>query len=388
MNILLIGERYSDNIGDPILCKTVESEIKNLFPYANTFWCDISGRTNYSKDKRNISLKLRIYLFLKKIMYSFSFGRKLFNSTFKKKEKKKITNINLTNQNYDLAIFVGGQLFKDTFIESISFFIENLKLRNIPVIFHACGIGYLGGKENKQKLLNAINSSIVKSISIRESKNYFDKFVEINNIVPLFKETFDPAINVSRYFTYNSKKENVIGLGIMYSKEYSKKLQKRMWKQIIEYLNNEKIEWNIFINGNKFDLEFCEELVSEMAINNKKIYCTHNVNEYLNLINSFRMMISMRLHSHIVAYSLGVPSIAISWDDKVREFFLKCKNEKYCFPMCNLDKVFFNTIDSLYNLNSCYFESKKEILDFQQNYQIDLLKKDILKITGEENRIV
>ena len=40
----------------------------------------------------------------------------------------------------------------------------------------------------------------------------------------------------------------------------------------------------------------------------------------VELISSFESIVAFRLHASIAAFILGVPSVALSWDDKVRQF--------------------------------------------------------------------
>ena len=44
MKILLVGEYYSENIGDPLLCRTVERILQEAYPEAEIIPCDLYGR--------------------------------------------------------------------------------------------------------------------------------------------------------------------------------------------------------------------------------------------------------------------------------------------------------------------------------------------------------
>ena len=44
MKILLIGEYYSENLGDPLLCQSVERILKERYPQAQIFPFDLTGR--------------------------------------------------------------------------------------------------------------------------------------------------------------------------------------------------------------------------------------------------------------------------------------------------------------------------------------------------------
>ena len=55
--------------------------------------------------------------------------------------------------------------------------------------------------------------------------------------------------------------------------------------------------------------------------------------ELVKTISQFKSIVSFRLHSHIIAASLNIPSVSVVWDDKVRIFFEKIGHPERC---CNL----------------------------------------------------
>ena len=46
MKILLVGEFYSDNLGDPLLCQTVQKLILQDYPDARIIPFDLTGRVS------------------------------------------------------------------------------------------------------------------------------------------------------------------------------------------------------------------------------------------------------------------------------------------------------------------------------------------------------
>lgn len=47
MKILLIGEVYSPNLGDGVICETVAALIKQKYPNCEIVMADLSGRSEY-----------------------------------------------------------------------------------------------------------------------------------------------------------------------------------------------------------------------------------------------------------------------------------------------------------------------------------------------------
>ena len=55
--------------------------------------------------------------------------------------------------------------------------------------------------------------------------------------------------------------------------------------------------------------------------------------ELVELIASFRSIIGFRLHSHIIAASLDIPSVALVWDQKLPSFFAAMELKNRCFTI-------------------------------------------------------
>ena len=87
--------------------------------------------------------------------------------------------------------------------------------------------------------------------------------------------------------------------------------------------------------------------------------------ELVSLISSFKGIITARLHSCIVAYSLDVPAIAISWTKKVADFFALIKQPDRAIDIENLNvnyimKVFEKNMNREYDKTQ-YKKLKEEV---------------------------
>ena len=130
------------------------------------------------------------------------------------------------------------------------------------------------------------------------------------------------------------------------------------WKKMLKKLIKQKREFKIFTNGSNTDQLFAKYLLKKMNLDEKKYLVNkpRKPEELINTINSFNQIISMRLHSLIIAYSYDIPSIAISWDKKVNAFFDKINRHKLCFNLFECEKILNAEIEA-YDL-----EKKKEIM--------------------------
>ncbi|SEA98825.1 Polysaccharide pyruvyl transferase [Pelagibacterium halotolerans] len=81
---------------------------------------------------------------------------------------------------------------------------------------------------------------------------------------------------------------------------------------------------SLFTNGAQEDEEMLDLVVKELHRQNVSDVVRHDRPQtplgLIEQIGRFDALISHRLHANIVAYSLGVPAIALSWDSKVDAF--------------------------------------------------------------------
>ncbi|WP_172635009.1 polysaccharide pyruvyl transferase family protein [Amphibacillus xylanus] len=92
--------------------------------------------------------------------------------------------------------------------------------------------------------------------------------------------------------------------------------------------------------------------------------------ELVDIISSFRGIISFRLHSHIVACSLGVPGVSIMWDKKVKYFYENIQKPERVFELhSDSAKVITELIDAI---NNSYDEGIiREQKDFLKKLIVD-----------------
>ena len=208
MKLLLLGEHYSDNLGDAIISRCFRNF---LLGRSIDFDClDLSGRKKANKEKDIFSNKDEIhkrrnirYLILKKydfLHYHYSIIKTM------KYVKQSIPKF----VQYDAAIYIGGSVLINYFAFTI-FYINNiLNKKNIPVYFYGCGTGKLKKNTEKKMLIQALNLPNVKEIYLRDSIRFVNNNYMKNG--KLAKKTYDIALTTQDIFE-NSKKRYEVGLG-------------------------------------------------------------------------------------------------------------------------------------------------------------------------------
>lgn len=381
MNILIIGERYAQNLGDPVICETVAEAITSKYPQSNIIYFDISGRINYDeqyvrtnneysfKDKLFFKINDKISNFLK-IFVKYRMYKGIDEYRFLQ-SKYLLKNI-LKQHKIDIAIFAGGQLFMDHFIPMINESVSILAKKKVKIIFHACGFGPIS-KDGEILLKRSLKNKYVKDISVRDSIEYLKKKLNCIKIT----DTTDTALACSNFFNFNYSQQIPIGVGIIGLYEY-----KDFQKLLIKYLLDKNINFKLFTNGRCQDEEMAYTLLNELNIKSDNYILTKPINTKTLICNilQFESIISFRLHSLIIAASYGLKHYGFVWDNKVQDMFIKMNRADFCdYPSSN--NVFFdNIINKLNNDNSYKIKKKASQLADQSienlYYQINLCLKE------------
>lgn len=382
LNILLIGEYYSDNLGDGVICETVKSIfLKELDFNVKILPLDISGRNTWEDEIKNntpntpstetVNLKgyfHKIYKWFYKQTLNSRFGDFFYEIIRLKNINQKLKEYQ--SQKIDIAVFAGGQLFMDYFVFSIYLLQKMLIKKNVPISFNCCGVGKMKSGFKRLLLKKTLNSSNVRYISVRDNIEFFNKTYMKKREV---KRIFDPALVVNNYFCFEKKDTNKIGLGVIHPKvcrnngiNISNEQLVNLWKSIISSLESRGIIWELFTNGSAEDYQFAEYLVKILNLKKEKLAIKpKSPAGLINLIASYKSIISFRLHSHIISYSLGKVSVGFIWDEKVLEF-AKSINLQGNFYRLNhniTDQEFINNIIQTVTSEDCNKDYNNKIFE-------------------------
>ena len=326
MKILLVGEYYSDNLGDPLLCQTVERLILEAYPDARIIPFDLTGRvseTEYYEPKTSPVMD-RVtrwvydrFLYYRRAAIMRAYDRDKMRALrvwYRLKELQK-------QHRFDLVIFAGGSLFMDYFAGMINLIIRRFALSRTKVIFHACGMSTLD-EDAIYLLRQVLASRKVVSISLRDS---YDRFVELFPTKAKVMKTYDTALNCSRLYEGSREKKILLGIGLI-DRCYDQQLS------LIRYFLGRDIRWKAFTNGSPYDWEYAAKLLADAGIPEEQLetYLEKRpvtVQELIDTVTGFEKIVAFRMHCQIVAASFGVPSFGFAWDAKVTEFY-----EKLGFP--------------------------------------------------------
>ena len=298
--VLLIGVTSSDNLGDSLI---------SLLTYR------IMKDKGMDVEIANIETMPFFYKLLRKFRVPLNY--------------QKIADMELTQKlrkSNSIIVFAGGQMFFNYFVPYLTRIKECADKTNTPIIFNSCGFGPLS-KDATSELAQILNGKIVKQITVRDS---------LEKAISLTKKAFfipDVAICTNIYYTNSGDVNQKIGLGVIDTDAYNinhpdEKITKIQYLEIMFGVvtelskTNRKIE--LFTTGIERDQKMAIGLQEYCMAKGVKIYVAKrpkNVEQLLKTITSYQSIVSSRLHSLIIAYSYGIPSIGLSWDSKVDYFF-------------------------------------------------------------------
>jgi len=341
MKISVVGEYYSSNLGDPIIVDSLKYIIKKIDKRIEVNVVDLSARNTRVSSKSNQNIK-RISICKNLKSDLLTNVRSIRNITkWLYRDMKKI-DLYFSQQFKDsnLIIIAGGQLIMNNnfiFPLRLHSVIKYARKNNVPVYFNACGVQRYNKKTLGVILLQKIlNDKIVKKITTRDDIEMLKKYVTLHDKINV---AIDSAIMCDA--AYNIKKDqdsNILGLGVisadMYKRYYDRTKDDSylvteeelllFWRNLINEINSKKIPWRIFTNGDAIDYDFANKLIRSIGLDNRiSDYIEkepEEPEELLKTISQYSAIISHRLHSHIVAFSLGIPSIGLIWDKKTLDF--------------------------------------------------------------------
>lgn len=306
--ILLLTNRDSDNVGDQV----IEA-------------CDIALIQTVMK---NLGLKEHEY-------YINSRAAAIINKKYlATKEDKYLKGARKSIQESDLVVFGGAPVFNyryQNFYERTARTLELCKEYGKPAIFSAIGVeSYNEGNAKCERLRSTLNFDIVKQITTRDGIEKLEKYKQRDDLV--IGKVADPAVftaEVMKNFKAEKKAEKKIGLFVLRANgfldngfDFSRDQSAQLWLDIIDELTARGYDYTLITSGHFGDEAFLDYMIRDRHISEKKTVFNMNCPEKLvKKISSYDGIISTRLHPNIISYSLQVPAVGITWNEKVTKFY-------------------------------------------------------------------
>lgn len=226
-----------------------------------------------------------------------------------------------------------------------SFFFEiinNIALeRNIPVVISGVSVAKPDEQDWRfRQLKTVINYPNVKLITTRDGmqgvgilKDYYVNEESIR-VLPIG----DPALLLKKYYTVqDSPDRHHVGIGLIrkkifdnYGQEMGGKDLMSIYSELIDIMEGEGIDWQLFCNGMTDDYAFGLELLKVKGLPDAKLaHKPVDAQDLISMINGYDVVIAARLHASIISTALGKPVTGFNWEDKVRCFARESNQSPY-----------------------------------------------------------
>lgn len=339
MKILVLGVYYSANLGDGVICECTAARLKEHFPDSKIIIKDILNRKEFKILEASSYPELRQRTKREKLRKTATlcgWDKVLTHEQYRLNQCLPYIE-KVCEEEYDLTIVAGGQLFMDRYFLFLDAYISRLSKRNIPIYLNACGTGPTYSKTIRKRFANALMNPYVRLISCRDDASFIRKIYM--GVEKKIEETYDPALWCSEvYHLSQNPNSEITGLGMMYTNSIDSDKVAVFWVKLIRCFEKEGKAWKIFVNGSPDDVVFVKYVLSQLPELSDpwEQYCMpapERPEALVRLIGEFKSIVSFRLHSHIIAASLNVPSIALVWDEKLRFYFEKIGHSERCLTI-------------------------------------------------------
>lgn len=239
----------------------------------------------------------------------------------------------------DLLIFGGAPLFNykyQSFYRRTIRTVELAQEYGVPTLFSSIGVEpYSDDDPRSQKLKRALNLPVVRQITTRDDLESVQRYVAGTQIATGL--VADPAVFADKVFENLGKPpaakmkdaKPIVGLvvtrgGIFADNgiDFAEGDQREFWLGAIRLLEDRGYNYRLFTTGHFTDEIFLDSLVRHHGVLAKNV--TFTVNSPDELIQELRKcdaVIAYRLHASITSFALGIPSVGLSWNFKVPEFY-------------------------------------------------------------------
>ncbi len=369
--IAICSEIFSPNLGDGVIADCLMWLLKQADPDASFTLVDLSGRAGFAVEKEvrtpggwmhavhQTLSRAQLYRKAAAMPTWFCCQRKKINRRWRDKLG-----------DCDLVLIGGGQLLMDNELRFPLRIHEMVRLCNRTgknVGCYACGVGDNWSRLGLYFLKGALTDQKMLWVSVRDKRS-------CHTLKSLLAEnefecvlSVDPAVFASQAYQIKRNPEsNLIGLNISAPKvfirqstacsnPFSNRKLKRFWLELIHLLMGGDRQVVLFTNGAPDDHDFAADIISTCSLKSgsKRPYLlekAHKPRELVAQVSQLQAVIAHRLHANIIAYSLGIPSVGLTWDRKVAEFGKSTGRSKYYLsPECQNPVMVRRCLDQAVN---------------------------------------
>lgn len=335
----VVGLTTNANVGDYLLVEATKYLLRSYDPDIVLVDIDVDPRgRGVRTGKRNLNFQVSEVMgaFREPILSLFRGNRAeyLFNTLYWKVKLGWYFSERI--KDLDAIVFAGGGFIK--FKTQGLNYLDELILktayeRGIPVMMNAVGVeGYSETDIRCQRLKKVLNFDNVKVITTRDDIDTLnDHYITNKKIVtdrvgdPVFwlkdMEILDESTEKAANEAGNRIGINLINPGNFstYGGSVSRATIINFYRNLIAELRRLDADFYLFSNGMRVDQRFGASLVTSMNLHKDQLVAPpKNSAEFVNLVGSFDIILSARMHAGITAYAIDVPVVGLIWGEKLQ----------------------------------------------------------------------
>lgn len=332
--VALLGLHLDDNYGDPCIAETVKYIYSKLIP-TETDWLCIDLRKFCTLDnKHNISDFH--YKIIKKISNYATRKNRGWLGECVIKYLARIFYRQLDGVN--LGILAGGGTIHyrvhDYWI-GISAFIKACDRRNIPVIINGVGVEDYDEHNPKCRVFSKyLQWKNVKAAITRDDLDGLKSYFGQRNIY--VTKAIDPVIFGADAFNMEpSHNREKFGIGIIRTNIFDDYKTSGDIETVVNYicgltreLEKRGYKYDFISNGASCD-DSMIPLIEKQLGRTITVRKPKSSSELVKMISTYKGLFTTRMHTGIIAYSLGIPVVGLIWLEKIYYWGQNIKSEKF-----------------------------------------------------------
>ena len=241
----------------------------------------------------------------------------------------------------DLIIVPGGAMFGVSYLgvtENIEKMLAIAEKNGVKVVFSSLGLNYLKhSPENDERLKKMLSLSCIQALSNRDGDEVFNQFTA--GLKYKACPVCDPAVwcgtvygaDVKKILAYKKrKKKPVVGINVVRNGlfgangiDWPVSEQENYLITLSKNLENRGIDYRFFTNGQSFDINALLHFAARHGIPKEKLIFCDTSREVIKTMAAFDAVVAIRMHTSIISYALGVPSVNYVWHPKISDFYRK-----------------------------------------------------------------
>ncbi len=231
----------------------------------------------------------------------------------------------------DTVFFAGGGLFGVSYLDFFRFVDQITAIadrRGIPVVFSSMGLNNMAADGGNVDAIKEIaKRGCVKAISVRENLSLFQ---ELDAALPFeVSQVADPAVWTKYvYGMMDATSDGTVGINVVRGGLFAANdlnwgltAEMKYLAGLMEHAAESDSTVQLYTNGSLDDNNTLRFFAKKYAIPSDRIVLPQTTREVIEAIASCSAIASMRMHSSIIAYSFGIPTVALAWNEKIPHFY-------------------------------------------------------------------